>query len=73
MSEWENADDFTKSRLREEARLILFDLYSCARVWEAWGYGTMSQSDFVPADEDDDTVENTAVRIFSLLTRHKSG
>ena len=73
MSEWENANDFTKSRIREEACLILANLYWCGRVWEAWNYGTMSQSDFISADEDDDIVENTAIRLFNLLTKHKSG
>jgi len=26
-------------------------VYHCTRVWEAWNYGTMSESDFIPAGE----------------------
>ena len=28
-------------------------IFCCTRQWSAWGYGTMSQNDFVLASEDD--------------------
>lgn len=42
--------------IREEIRIrieralssSLADSYDCARVWSAWGYGTMGEDDFVP-------------------------
>lgn len=34
--------------------------YDCTRVWSAWGYGTMSQDDFVRIDHDNDRVAEIA-------------
>lgn len=31
----------------------LGDAYDCTRVWNAWGYGTMSQDDFCLVTDDD--------------------
>ncbi|SDK80822.1 hypothetical protein [Arthrobacter sp. ok362] len=36
------------------------DIYACNRVWEAWSYGTMSQDDFTPANEESDLVAEIA-------------
>lgn len=30
--------------------------YTCSRVWEAWDYGTMTQDDFMPAEQDAELV-----------------
>lgn len=35
-------------------------VYTCSRVWSAWGYGTMSEDDFAPAWEDDELVDDLA-------------
>lgn len=37
----------------EDLLYILSDTYECTRVWEAWGYGTMTDADFQPAAETD--------------------
>lgn len=34
----------------------LDSVYSCTRVWSAWGYGTMSKDDFILFSEDDDII-----------------
>ncbi len=34
----------------------LRDTYACSRVWEAWGYGTMTEEDFSLACDDDDII-----------------
>jgi len=33
---------------------ILDGAYVCSRVWEAWWYGTMTESDFTAAGDDED-------------------
>lgn len=44
--------------IRETLIEHLGDTYDCTRVWEAWSYGTMSDSDFIPVnDRIDDIVE----------------
>jgi hypothetical protein len=35
----------------EELAGILATTYACTRAWEAWGYGTMTEEDFIPAAE----------------------
>jgi len=34
----------------------LGDAYDCGRVWAAWSYGTMSEDDFSPVDENPDRI-----------------
>ena len=42
--------------------------YDCTRVWEAWGVGTMSESDFVPITDDKSRVSEIAgAAILALL------
>jgi hypothetical protein len=41
-----------KKVFRAIALGVLEDLLYCNRVWAAWGYGTMTEGDFVKADED---------------------
>ena len=36
--------------VRENLSAVLGEAYFCTKVWEAWGYGTMSQQDFEPID-----------------------
>lgn len=45
----------------------LGDVYCCTRVWEAWSVGTMSQSDFHLAAEDDDVPLDMADAILAAL------
>lgn len=39
----------------------LADTYDCTRVWEAWGYETMSQDDFEPAGLRCEEIANAAI------------
>jgi len=41
------------------------DVYACTRVWEAWSYGTMSQDDFTPANEEADLIAEIADAILA--------
>lgn len=43
----------TKEQLIDLINDHLTSTYVCTRVWSAWGYGTMSQDDFVDARETD--------------------
>lgn len=45
----------------------LGDVYCCTRVWESWQVGTMSQSDFHPAAEDEDVTFDMADAILNAL------
>ena len=42
-----------KEDFNQELKKILTGHYSCSRVWEAWQYGTMTQDDFSPLEEDE--------------------
>jgi len=37
---------------------ILSGLLWCSRDWSAWGYGTMSEDDFIVATQDEDIRRN---------------
>ena len=44
-----------RDELRDALAAALDDTaYLCGRVWEAWGYNTMTEDDFTPAAEDED-------------------
>lgn len=45
------ADALNRDALAELINSHMTSVYHCTRVWEAWSYGTMSESDFKPADE----------------------
>ena len=45
--------NITKEQLIDLINDHLTSTYVCMRVWSAWGYGTMSQDDFVDARETD--------------------
>lgn len=40
-----------KDEIADIVRAHLTSIYCCTRVWSAWSHGTMSEEDFVPADE----------------------
>ena len=41
----------------------LQDVYCCCRAWEGWQVGTMTESDFAPANEDDQLLGEIASEI----------
>ena len=43
--------------LREALASALTSVYVCGRVWSAWGVGTMSEDDFIPASESDEVLD----------------
>lgn len=57
--------------MREEIIKILDgwfkDAYFCTKVWEAWGYNTMTQNDFVPVD---DEIEEAADEIIKIIANN---
>ncbi len=48
--------------------LLLKGNYSCARVWEAWQYGTMKEEDFAPLEEDENIINDFQNFISKLLS-----
>lgn len=48
----------------EFAADLLGDTLICDRTWSAWGVGTMTESDFSAAHEDDDFVHEIAEKIY---------
>lgn len=44
--------------LKDALAEALTSVYVCGRVWEAWQYGTMSESDFQPAAECDEVLDS---------------
>ena len=45
-----------KDKVRNILQENFQDIYSCTRVWSAWGYQTMSIDDFIPFSEDDEAL-----------------
>lgn len=61
-----------RERYYERARHALRDLLYCNRAWSAWGVGTMTQDDFVSADEDEDCVEDMALDLYCAVQEESS-
>lgn len=62
----------TKPTLRETiAQALGGDVYTCSRVWSAWGVGTMDQDDFHPAQEDEDVLDNLESAITAFVVQHQ--
>lgn len=40
---------------------------TCTRDWSAWGYGTMTEADFMAAEEDEDLVNSLSAHPLELL------
>lgn len=57
-----------KQRLRDSISEALGEALDCTRVWEAWGYGTMSQNDFHPVNDDPDRLEELVDAALSVLS-----
>jgi hypothetical protein len=58
---------FTDEQLREAAVKALRGLYVCGRVWSAWRVGTMSEYDFLRADECNEAIEEATAAIRELI------
>ena len=41
--------------------------FLCGRVWEAWGYGTMTEDDFTPAIEDEEFMAGIVDEVLKAL------
>jgi hypothetical protein len=61
---WKDLSDEERQPYIDLAIQILSNLWYCTRVWSAWSYNTMTQDDFIPANEDDDIINNTACIIY---------
>lgn len=46
-----------RKALRNALAQAMTSTYVCNRVWDAWSYGTMSESDFMPASECDELLD----------------
>lgn len=53
--------------LREAVRASLGEALDCTRVWSAWSYGTMSESDFVQVADDDERVEEIVYAVVEVI------
>jgi len=66
LTEFEKLSQNEKNFWITQASELLTGLLVCTRVWEAWSVGTMSEDDFISADEDDDTIESMAVNLYNI-------
>lgn len=41
----------------------------CTRVWEAWGYGTMSEEDFRLVTEDEDALDEIVWAVMAAIVK----
>ena len=64
---FEDLEEPMQTKFVDLAASILDQTYFCGRVWSAWSYGTMSQSDFSLAVEDDDFVYEKAEDIYNAM------
>lgn len=57
-------------KIEKELRDILANavqgFYWCDRVWSAWSYGTMTEDDFYPAEDDEDWINETVGSILKF-------
>lgn len=51
-------EETLKERLSINVGEHFSECYDCTRVWSAWGYGTMTHSDFVPVPTDTDRIND---------------
>mgnify|MGYP000734187712 CR=1 FL=1 len=60
-------DEATVERVKTAIAGALGDALDCTRVWEAWGYGTMSEDDFTEVRDDGARLEEIARAALSAL------
>lgn len=61
---WRDLPDETKRPFWDLIEELLGDVLHCHRDWSAWGWNTMTSSDFIPAWEDDEYVNNLAMNMY---------
>lgn len=66
---WDALTDEQRDELVEAVAECCGDMYWCQRVWSAWSYGTMSQDDFVPADNCEDFLVEVAKSVFDRASK----
>lgn len=54
------AEEVTRQAVCDAIADTLGDAYDCTRHWSAWGYGTMSQDDFIAVAEQDERLAELA-------------
>lgn len=64
VSTWENATEEQKQPFYDKAVELASDTMFCTRVWSAWGYGTMTEDDFVNANEESEFIGDIAKAIW---------
>lgn len=56
-----------REAVRDAVADSMTGLYHCGRVWSAWGYGTMSESDFSLAADDEDILDNITDAVIAAI------
>ena len=64
VSTWENASESDKLPFIEKAIELTQDTMFCTRVWSAWGYGTMTEDDFLDATGESEFIDAIAEAIW---------
>jgi len=55
-----NTPETLRNKAFDAVQLALGDAYDCDREWSAWSWGTMTEDDFSPVDENPDRVAEIA-------------
>ena len=63
--EWGDLTDGEKQPFLDAAHGIPAPLHYCSRMWLAWQIGTMSEEDFVPANEKEEILIETACYLYN--------
>lgn len=66
---WDDLTEEQRDELVEAVAECCGDMYWCQRVWSAWSYGTMSQDDFIPADDCEDFLNDVAKSVFDRASK----
>lgn len=68
----ETANAERLAAIREKLEPHFADIaYLCTRSWEAWRYGTMTEDDFIAADQDDEFMLDLAETVAKLVTAER--
>lgn len=67
---FENLTESEQKKYFNIVSINLRDTYTCNRVWEAWGIGTMTQDDFSLACDDDDIIYDISKEFFECTNSH---
>lgn len=69
---WDELTAEQQEELVDAASNALSDLHYCDRDWRAWNYGTMTKSDFHPANEGDIPSE-VAAEMYNAIKALENG